>query len=61
MEMNERSLGQKYQVNQTDLQRYGPELVKILKLSDERKKAKRDLIGAQVVYENACAALAVEK
>ena len=61
MKQDERRVGAKYQCTETDLQRYGPDLVKILKLSDERKHAKRGLIEAQVVYENACAAMAAEK
>ena len=61
MKQDERRVGAKYQCTETDLQRYGPDLVKILKLGDERKHAKRGLVEAQVVYENACAALAAEK
>ena len=61
MKQDERRVGAKYSCTETDLQRYGPDSVKILKLSDERKHAKRGLIEAQVVYENACAAMAAEK
>ena len=41
--------------------RYGNDLVKVLKLSDGVKRAKRDLHAAQVNYKEACSALAKVK
>ena len=46
---------------ESDLERYGKDLVKILKLSDGVKRAKKDLRAAQLNYEEVCSSLAKEK
>ena len=61
MEQEERHIGTKYQCNETDLQRYGSDLVKILKLSDERKRTRTEFRTAKLKYDEAWTALANEK
>ena len=58
---DERSIGKKFQATDIDLKRYSNDLVKILKLSDGVKRARKDLHAAQVNYEEACSSLAKEK
>ena len=54
-------LGEKRQVYLTDLDRYGPDLVEIFKLSEAKKRAKHNLIQAQTNYEEVCSDLAKMK
>ena len=54
-------LGEKRKIYESDLVRYGPDLVEILKLSDAKKRAKHDLIEAQTNYEEVCSNLAMMK
>ena len=44
-------------MNETDIGRYGPELVAFFKARDEKKSAKKLLKEAQANYEKACADL----
>ena len=53
----QRQLGQKYQPTQTDLQRYGDEMIEIFKRADEKKRAKTELVAAQLKYSEACIAV----
>ena len=41
----------------SDLGRYGGDLIEILKLADAKKRAKTDLIKVQAKYEEACSDL----
>ena len=43
------------------MERYGNDLLKILKLSDNVKRAKRNMNASQLIYEEACSTLAKEK
>ena len=50
-------VGEKRQATESDLARYGPDLIEIFKLNDKRKRAKSELIAAQTNYEDVCSAL----
>ena len=50
-------VGEKRQATESDLARYGPDLIEIFKLNDKRKRAKIELIAAQTNYEDTCSAL----
>ena len=52
-----RQLGQKYTYKPTDLQRFGPEMIQIFKATDEKKRAKTELVAAQLRYSEACKAV----
>ena len=43
-----------YEVKESDMGRYGPDLIKFLKARDAKKLAKKALKEAQVNYEKAC-------
>ena len=53
----QRQLGQKFKPSDTDLQRYGPELYQILSRADAKKRAKTELVAAQLKYSEACKAV----
>ena len=53
----QRQLGQKITYAQNDLQRYGPEMIQIFKRADEKKRAKTELVAAQLKYSEACRAV----
>ena len=55
----QRQVGQKHQPNQTDLQRFGPDMIEVFKRADEKKRAKTELVVAQLKYSEVC--LAVEE
>ena len=48
-----RQLGHKYQPSQTDVQRYGEEWIEIFKRADEKKRAKTELVAAQLKFSEA--------
>ena len=43
-----------YEVKESDMSRYGPDLIKFLKAREAKKLAKKALKEAQVKYEKAC-------
>ena len=42
---------------ESDLQRYGADLVEIFKLAENKRRAKTELVAAQLKYNDACAAV----
>ena len=42
---------------QSDLQRYGAELVEVFKRADNKRQAKAELVAAQLKYNEACTAV----
>ena len=50
-------VSEKRQATESDLARFGPDLIEIFSLNDKRKRAKTELIAAQTKYEDVCSAL----
>ena len=50
-------LGKRSKSAESDLARYGADLVEIFKAHDANKRAKVEFINAQVKYEEACSAV----
>ena len=52
---SERQIGRKFEPKQSDLQRYGADLVEIFKLAENKRRAKTELVAAQLKYNEASA------
>ena len=53
----DRQIGRKFVPRQSDLQRFGAELVEIFTLAENKRRAKTELVAAQLKYNDACAAV----
>ena len=56
-QLPERQLGQKDKHAKTELQRFGPDMIEVFKRADEKKRAKTELVAAQLKYSEACIAV----
>jgi hypothetical protein len=54
-------LGEKRKVRESDLARYGGDLVEIFKLHEDVKRSKQEVVAATANYEEACSAVAMMK
>ena len=54
-------LEKRVEVLESDLARYGEELITVFKLHDAKKRAKTEVAAAQAKYEKACADVLVLK